>query len=60
MYSQDSSGFKSLIETIMAVHEDNGRSRRKTASLAWGYYIFDGRGEELVSTVLKTFQFKKD
>jgi hypothetical protein len=37
------------------------RSRRKTASLAWGVpsYAFVGQGEELSITMLKTVQFKR-
>jgi hypothetical protein len=37
------------------------RSRRKTASLAWGVssYAFGGRGEELSCTMMSTVQFKR-
>jgi hypothetical protein len=37
------------------------RSRRKTASLAWGVpsYDFGGRGEELSCTMMSTVQFKR-
>jgi hypothetical protein len=37
------------------------RSRRKTASLAWGVpsYSFGGRGEELICTMMSTVQFKR-
>jgi hypothetical protein len=37
------------------------RLRRKTAILSWGVpsYAFGGRGEELISTMLKTVQFKR-
>jgi hypothetical protein len=37
------------------------RPRRKIASLAWGVpsYAFGGRVEELISTMLKTVQFKR-
>jgi hypothetical protein len=37
------------------------RSRRKTASLAWGVpsYAFGGRGDELSCTMMSTVQFKR-
>jgi hypothetical protein len=37
------------------------RSRRKTASMAWGVskYAFGGRGEELSFTMMSTVQFKR-